>query len=103
MPSWVAESGRWSRVAFASLLTGAHDMKRSLFGITAIAALVGTPALAADIPLKAPPPQPAAWTWTGFYLGLNAGWGWDAKVNNLLITTDPALGGYPAMAGGPNS
>jgi outer membrane immunogenic protein len=79
-------------------------MKRSLFGVAAILALIGTPALAADIPVKccAVPPPPPAWTWTGFYLGLNAGWGWDAKVNNLLITTDPALGGYPATAAGTN-
>jgi hypothetical protein len=31
-------------------------MKKTLIGIAAIAALIGTPALAADMALKAPPP-----------------------------------------------
>ena len=49
-------------------------MKNILIGIAAIIASVGTSAFAADMPLKAPPPLPApAWTWTGFYAGLNAG------------------------------
>jgi outer membrane immunogenic protein len=48
-------------------------MKRSLFGIAAIAAMIGTPALAADMmPLKAPPVTPV-WGWTGFYIGGDAG------------------------------
>ena len=34
-------------------------MKNTLLGIAAIAALIGTPALAADMPVKAPPLPPA--------------------------------------------
>lgn len=50
-------------------------MKNAAIGIAVIGALVGTPALAADMPLKAPPPAPIA-TWTGFYIGANAGGAW---------------------------
>lgn len=39
---------------------------RSLFAIVATVAMLGSPALAADMALKAPPP---AFDWTGFYAG----------------------------------
>jgi outer membrane immunogenic protein len=44
----------------------------------ALASLVATPALAADMLVKkAPPPPPApTWSWTGFYVGANVGGGW---------------------------
>ena len=49
-------------------------MKDLLIASAALAALIGTPALAADMPLKAPPPPPAPIAnWSGCYLGLNAG------------------------------
>lgn len=49
-------------------------MTKSTIGIAALAALIGTPALAADMALKAPPsaPLPMA-NWAGCYGGLNAG------------------------------
>jgi outer membrane immunogenic protein len=35
-------------------------------------------ALAADLPRKAPAytPPPPVWSWSGFYIGAHAGWGW---------------------------
>lgn len=50
----------------------------------AITALIGTPAFAADMALKVPPPAPAPVpTWTGFYGGIQFGGGWgDEAVNN---------------------
>jgi opacity protein-like surface antigen len=49
-------------------------MKKLLIAGATLAALIGTPALAADMALKAPPPPPPSWSWTGFYVGLNAGY-----------------------------
>jgi outer membrane immunogenic protein len=50
-------------------------MKKLLIAGAALAALIGTPALAADLTYKAPsPPPPPAWSWTGFYVGVNAGY-----------------------------
>jgi outer membrane immunogenic protein len=63
---------------------------KTFFSATAIAlALSAGAALAADLPaLKAPlapllPPPPM---WTGFYLGLNAGYSWGA-TNNIDVAT----------------
>jgi outer membrane immunogenic protein len=40
----------------------------------AVIGLMGTPVLAADIPVKAPAPAPApVYNWTGWYVGVNAG------------------------------
>jgi outer membrane immunogenic protein len=48
-------------------------MKKLATAIAAIA-LIGTPAFAADIAVKAPPPAPApVYNWTGFYVGGNIG------------------------------
>jgi outer membrane immunogenic protein len=48
---------------------------------SAAAALLSTGAFAADIPLFNPPPAmlsatPIAYNWSGFYIGLHAGYGW---------------------------
>jgi outer membrane immunogenic protein len=54
-------------------------MKTSLIGIAAIASLLTTSALAADLAprvyTKAPPPV-AVYDWTGFYIGGNVGYSW---------------------------
>jgi outer membrane immunogenic protein len=50
-------------------------MKRPATAI-AVAALIGTPAFAADMAVKAPPPSPPSapvYNWTGFYVGGNIG------------------------------
>jgi outer membrane immunogenic protein len=51
-------------------------VRNILVGIFAIVSLIGTPALAADMPVKAPPPMaPVApiTNWTGFYVGAQIG------------------------------
>jgi outer membrane immunogenic protein len=64
---------------------------RHAIGIAVIAALIGTPALAADMAVKAAPPAPAAapYSWTGFYVGANAGYGWGHE-NVSYSPNDPA-------------
>src|SRR5262245_17844319 len=51
-------------------------MRKWIFAGVALVALAGA-ATAADLPVKiqAPPPAPV-WTWSGCYMGLNAGYGW---------------------------
>jgi outer membrane immunogenic protein len=53
-------------------------MKRLLIASATLAALIGTPALAADMPMpvKAPYNPPPAYNWTGCYIGGNAGATW---------------------------
>src|SRR5438105_462510 len=48
-------------------------MKKLLLGIVALAAMTAGPAMAADMPVKAPPPG-RAYDWSGFYIGVSAGW-----------------------------
>jgi outer membrane immunogenic protein len=52
---------------------------KKLFVAGIAAALCSTPALAADMAVKAPRPVPSApvYSWTGFYVGANMGYGWD--------------------------
>jgi outer membrane immunogenic protein len=74
-----------------------------------VAGLIGTPAFAADMPVKAPyAPAPAVYNWTGWYVGVNAGASFgnvktDSNVapytifNLLTPTTDFIT--YPGVAG----
>jgi outer membrane immunogenic protein len=65
-------------------------MKKLLITSATLAALIGTPALAADMAVKAPPSAPAPVpTWTGFYGGIQFGGGWSDKAVNYS-PNDPA-------------
>lgn len=63
-------------------------MKKFFVGAVALLSL-GTPAIAADMPMKAQPAQlpiTSVYNWTGFYAGLNAGYGWgDASSTNAPV------------------
>jgi outer membrane immunogenic protein len=75
-------------------------MKKLATCLIAVAGLIGTPAFAADMAVKAPPPAPApVFSWTGFYIGGNAGWGWEqSRSVNFSDTVGPLVAflGVPA-------
>jgi outer membrane immunogenic protein len=65
-------------------------MKQLATAIAAIA-LIGTPAVAADMAVKAPPRPPApipVFSWTGFYVGGNAGYGWVDANDEMTLGGD---------------
>ncbi|QFR32891.1 outer membrane protein [Ancylobacter sp. TS-1] len=71
-------------------------------GVAAVALLAAAPAFAADLPQPYPTKAPAAviaepvFTWTGFYLGANAGYAWgsgEGAASTLGINPDGFLGG----------
>jgi outer membrane immunogenic protein len=49
---------------------------RKLLLMSAALAMMGVPAFASDLQLKAPPRPAPVWSWTGFYIGGNFGGGW---------------------------
>jgi outer membrane immunogenic protein len=81
--------------------TGA-GMKCNISGGLAVSALVIAAPLsiadAADIPLKAPPPLAAVYSWTGCYLGVNGGGGW-TRTHDDISYNDPAWFGVAFTAG----
>jgi len=64
---------------------------RKLACLVALATLPVTAASAADMALKAPPAAASPFSWTGFYLGGEAGWG----VGSEQITHTTASGAFP--------
>lgn len=83
-------------------------MKKVLLSGVAALALVGaTGAFAADLPSrKAPAPVfvPPAFTWTGFYVGVNAGFNWgdngSTYIGNAGLLTALGTAGIPASFSG---
>jgi high affinity Mn2+ porin len=72
-------------------------MKRVLAGLALGVLSLDGPALAADIPLKAPRLQPA-YDWTGLYFGAHAGFG---RGDSSATLRDPALAATANTFGGP--
>lgn len=69
-------------------------MRRKFLASTALTtstAIMGGAAWAADLPVKAPPVRaPAAYSWSGCYVGANAGGGW-GSIDQSVTTAAPAL------------
>ena len=76
-------------------------MRKFLLAATALVA-VSAPAFAADLPSRvAPAPMTTTYvpvfTWTGFYIGVNAGYGW--MQNDNITFTNP-FGVSTSFSGG---
>ncbi len=82
-------------------------MRNLLLAATALT-VVSAPAFAADLPARTAPAAPVvyapAFSWTGFYVGLNAGYGWangpDVYVTGPLGTTSFSGGDDGGFTGG---
>ena len=75
-------------------------VKKLLLGTVALSALAGS-ALAADLPYRRAAPAPAfvavpVFTWTGFYVGANAGYGFAGDDNVSTVGLNAAARGYIA-------
>jgi outer membrane immunogenic protein len=67
-------------------------MKKYFLGSMMLIGLGGM-AIAADLPMKAPAyVPPPVYDWTGFYIGGNAGWGWDTIKATQIA---PGSGAFP--------
>jgi outer membrane immunogenic protein len=53
-----------------------------------MAAAMATPSLAADLPRKAPVSYVAPFSWSGFYVGINGGYGWGTSNWSSAVTAD---------------
>ncbi len=60
---------------------------KKLITFIAVAGMIGTSAFAADMAVKAQPPAPApVYSWTGWYVGGNVGYGWSHRDFTNTIT-----------------
>jgi outer membrane immunogenic protein len=62
-------------------------MKRVFLALSLLSAMSAA-ATAADMPVKAPPAAVVATSWTGFYVGANAGYGWGHTTTTDATTND---------------
>src|SRR6188472_4112323 len=90
--------------------TREHIMRFGLVSTAVLATCMATSAFAADLPTR-PAPAPVVYvptfTWAGFYVGLNVGFGWadsgDVIVNGPTAATSGILtggGGDGVFVGG---
>jgi outer membrane immunogenic protein len=75
-------------------------MRKLLIATAAIGTLIGTSSFAADMAIKAPPMAPApAISWTGYYVGVNAGGTWGGSDINVasvpIYAFPPTLNAFP--------
>jgi outer membrane immunogenic protein len=68
-------------------------MKKLVLAGAALAALIASPAMAADLPVKAPPIVAPVYDWTGFYVGINGGYSFGRS------NTDFNFPGFPVVSG----
>jgi outer membrane immunogenic protein len=71
---------------------------KKLATVIAVVGLNGMPAFAADMFVKAPPPPPAVWDWSGFYIGGGGSFNWahfdqslQGVSGTINVSTGPVL------------
>ena len=79
-------------------------MRRVLLTTISLLAFTATGAVAADLPrampAKAPAYVPVGYNWTGFYLGINGGYGWGrSRWSGFGTSADPSGGMVGGTAG----
>lgn len=67
-----------------------------LLAATALSTAAVSTVSAADLPARAAPPAPVfapapIFTWSGFYAGVNAGWGWRDDDEETVVLTGPGV------------
>jgi len=80
-------------------------MKKLVFGgIVFVALAAAIPAMAADMSVKAPvykaPPPVAVYSWTGFYVGGNGGYGWRNRSVSYNPNDPIAADSFAGISGG---
>jgi outer membrane immunogenic protein len=79
-------------------------MKKFLLGTVGLIALgMSAPALAADMPVKAPPPPAPVipiYDWTGFYIGADGGWGQSHNCVDFVTVVGTVASGCHDRSGG---
>lgn len=70
---------------------------------TVVAAAIAAPAMAADLPVEAPPyverpPAIGLWNWTGFYIGGNLGYARSSGGVDISAVSLPNFGGAPLLS-----
>ena len=66
-------------------------MVKKILLASAALAFFASPGFAADLPVKAPPPLPPIYDWTGLYVGGNVGWGWGHNNSTELAPGNTAF------------
>lgn len=76
-------------------------MRGLVVASVAFASLIGTSAFAADMAVKAPMASAPAFSWTGFYVGIDGGGGWNARTGDARNSAGTTLfgGGTAAPTG----
>jgi outer membrane immunogenic protein len=80
-------------------------MKKLILASVSLAVMIVGPAIAADMPLKAPvyaPPAVPILGWTGFYGGVNAGYSWSSNSVNTVGDPGPCTSPSPGCTVPPN-
>jgi outer membrane immunogenic protein len=89
----------WVYECFKLIQSWEASLKK-IIGLVGVALLVTGPAFADDLAVKAPVRAPfvPAFNWTGFYVGVNGGYGWNQSTGDAFCTTPAGLVSGPGCS-----